>query len=123
MRPCLYPPPGLRLSLGTGYTGPSFTTPNKRLRMAPKRTTRRASSGEMAGGPVPRRVLDEFGIDLGADLLRLPAARMEPAARRRIHWARHVAGEDDPAAFDFDLWVRDRHRRKQRLRVRVERSL
>src|SRR6267143_4544132 len=36
--------------------------------------------GEVAGGPVTRRVLDELRVDFGTDLLRLPTARVEAAA-------------------------------------------
>ena len=46
----------------------------------------------------PRGVVrDERRLLLGADLLRLPAARAEAAARRRVRRARHVALEHDPA--------------------------
>src|SRR5260221_275814 len=78
---------------------------------------------EVAGGPVTRRVLDELRVDLGADLLRLPAPRVEAAAGRRVHRGRHVAGKNDPLALALDGRIGDRHGRKERLRIRVKRVL
>src|SRR5712691_7617211 len=74
----------------------------------------------MAGGPVPRLVLDELRVDFGADLLRFPAARVEAAPRRWVHRRGHVARQDDPLAFRLDRRVGDRYRGEQRLAVRVE---
>ena len=51
------------------------------------------------------------------------AARVEHAARGRVHGAGHVAGEDDPLALPLHLRVRHGHRGQERLRVRVERVL
>src|SRR5437764_327138 len=82
--------------------------------------TPRLRTGEMAGGPVTRSVLDELGIDLGADLLRLPAPRVETAAGRRVHRRRYVPGEDDPLALHLDVRVGDRDGRQERLRVRMQ---
>jgi len=52
----------------------------------------------------------ERWLDLGADLLRLPATRPEVAAGGRVHRARNVAREDDaltlsalPSLFFFTI--------------------
>ncbi len=68
-----------------------------------------------------RRRGTSAGSCLGADLLRLPAARAEAAARRRVRRARHVAFEHDPLALAALVRDLDRHRREQRLRVRMHR--
>src|SRR5919197_3723780 len=78
---------------------------------------------EVAGGPVPRLVLDELGVDLGADLLRLPAPRVEATAARWVDRRRHVAGEDDPLALCLDCRVGNRHGGEESLTVRVQRPL
>ena len=58
---------------------------------------------EVAGNRVPggqwpeERVLDRAALRV-AKAFPEPAARMEAAARRRVHRARDVAGQDDPAA-------------------------
>ena len=67
--------------------------------------------------------IDQRGLLLGADVLRLPATGAEPATRRRSDGARHVAVEHDPLAGALLARVRHRHRRQQRLRVRVRGSL
>src|SRR3954453_7113025 len=66
-----------------------------------------------AGLLVEHRLLD------GAHLLALPAARVEPARRRRVRRARHVAAEYLTAA--LSARARHRHGRQQRARVRVAR--
>ena len=63
------------------------------------------------------------GILLGADVLRLPAPGAEPASRRRVRRARNVALEHDLVALTAQRRVGHRHRRQQRLRVRVGRRL
>ncbi len=50
---------------------------------------------------------------------RLPAARAEAAAGRRVDRARHVAGQHDALAAPLDPRVGHGHRREQRLRVGV----
>ena len=57
-----------------------------------------------------------------ADLGRVAAARVEAAAARRVDRARHVALEHDPLALRRSR-IGDRHRREQRLGVRVDRPL
>src|SRR4051812_19196940 len=52
--------------------------------------------GEVAGGRMPLATVDERGRLDGADVLCLPAARTEPAARGRVGRARDVALEQDP---------------------------
>ncbi len=65
---------------------------------------------------------DERRLLLRADLLRLPAARAEAAAGRRVRRARHVALEHDPLrAFRAGPGRLDRHGGEERLRVRVHR--
>ena len=64
--------------------------------------------GEVAGDLVPRRELDERRLLRLADLLRLPAAGVEAAGRRRVDRARHVALEPDALPLGAPLRVRDR---------------
>src|SRR6185369_13743536 len=54
-----------------------------------------------------------------AEALVQATARVEPAARRRVHRAWDVALEDDPLAFPFRRRGGHRHRREQRPGVRV----
>ena len=58
---------------------------------------------------------------VAAGLLPERAARVEPASGRRVRRRRQVARDQDPLAAVLDQRVRDRHRRHQRLRVRVQR--
>ena len=62
-----------------------------------------------------RRALD------GADVLRLPAPGAEPAARRRVGGAGHVALQQDPVLLTAQRRLVQRDRRQQRLRVGVRR--
>src|SRR5438046_429353 len=78
---------------------------------------------EVAGRAVTRPVLEELRIHLAADRLRLPAARVEAAARRRVHGRRYVTGQDDALALLLHLRIGDRHGGQQRLAVWVERVL
>src|SRR4051794_26228079 len=55
--------------------------------------------------------------------LEARAARMEPACRRRVDWARHVTLEHDRLAGAGRARVRDRDGREQRPRVRMLRML
>ena len=75
--------------------------------------------GEVAGDGVALATVDQLGLLLRADVLRLPAAGAEPAARRRVRRRRHVALEHDPVARPLLARVGHRHGRQQRLRVRV----
>ena len=59
------------------------------------------------------------GSSIGAARLRLRAARMEPAARRRVDRRRHVADEHDPLPPVGEVRIGDRRGRQQRRRVRV----
>src|SRR3954451_15608080 len=79
---------------------------------------------EVAGGLVAADLRLEQRLLHGADLLVLPAARVEAARGRRRRRAGHVAAEDLPLA--ARARPRDRYRRQQRAgvgvaRVRVER--
>ena len=79
--------------------------------------------GEVAGARVRRALpLHQRGLLLGADVLRLPAAGAEPAARRRVRRRRHVALQHDLVPVPAQRRVRHRHRRQQRLGVRVGRA-
>src|ERR1051326_7902552 len=77
--------------------------------------------GEVTRGRMALPTVDECGLFLGADRLRLPAARPEPATRGRVRRARHVALEHDPLSLSAPRRLLDRHRRQQRLRVRMRR--
>ena len=69
---------------------------------------------------MPRADLQQRRLDLGADLLGQRAAGAEPAARRRVDRAGHVALEPDPLAAAADRGLLDvGHRREQRLGVGV----
>src|SRR5438270_2813714 len=74
---------------------------------------------EMAGARMTLPAVDQRRLLLRTDRLRLPAARAEPAARRRIRGAGHVALEDDPLALPSLRRLFDRHRGEERLRVRM----
>src|SRR5205085_3610799 len=50
---------------------------------------------EMTGDGMVLAPVDECGLFLGADVLRLPTAGPEPAPRRRMDRARDVALQDD----------------------------
>src|SRR5438309_11333197 len=86
VRQCLIGPPTSR---------PPRARQSRRAPLAPPHSTDTASgfrkfssaglsAGEVARGPVPRLVLDELWVDLRADLLRLPAPRMESTAARWV---------------------------------------
>src|SRR6476620_798734 len=77
----------------------------------------------VAGGDVAVPVVRERRLDLLADVRRVPAARMEAASRGRVDRARDVAHEDDALPLLAQVRVGDRHRGKQRLRVRHDRAL
>ena len=74
----------------------------------------------MAGGEVAVAVRRERRLGRAADLGRVAAAGVEPAAGRRVGGAGHVALEHDPLA-PREVGIRDRHRREQRLRVGMHR--
>ena len=76
----------------------------------------------MARGPMPRHHLAQRGHVVVAARHHVRAARMEVAARRRIDRARHIPREDHPLA-PPRAGLRDRHRRQQRLGVRMQRHL
>ena len=76
-----------------------------------------------ATGCAPPRARHERRLLLRADLLRLPAARPEAAAGRRVRRARHVSLEHDPRALAALGRGLDRHRREERLRVRMHRRV
>src|SRR4051794_19499080 len=67
--------------------------------------------------------IDQCGLFLRADRLRLPAPRAEATARRRVRRRRHVALEHDPLTPAALSRLLDRDRRQERLRVRVRRLL
>ena len=73
---------------------------------------------EVAGGDVAALLGLQQRLLGAADLLRLPAARVEPARRRRVGRRRHVAGEDLALLRRRERRVGDRHGRHQRARVR-----
>ena len=75
----------------------------------------------MTGRQVAGRVRDQRRLVRRADGGRVAAARMEVAAARRVDRARHVALEHDALA--LRQRIGDRHRREQRLGVRMDRPL
>ena len=79
--------------------------------------------GEVTGAAMAESAVLERRLDLGADLLRLPAARAEAAAGGRVRGVRHVALEDDALALAALVGALDRHGREQGLRVGVRRPL
>ncbi len=82
------------------------------------RDRRGGRTAEMARTPVAAAEVDERRDLVGADgraaeLLAELAARVEPAARRRVDRARHVAREDHPLAPKLGVGHRDgRHQRR-----------
>ena len=56
---------------------------------------RRQHLCEVACARMVETAVLERRLDLGANLLRLPATRPEATARRRVDGARHIALEDD----------------------------
>src|SRR3954468_22854388 len=74
---------------------------------------------EVAGRLVAAELRLEQRLLDGADLLALPAARVETARRRRVGRAGHVAAED--LALAPRAGARDRDRREQRAGVGVAR--
>ena len=96
-----------------GRRGPRYTRPLTAAAVT-------SAKWQATGWPVPR--LDQRGLLLGAEVLRLPAPGAEAAARRRVDRARHVALEHDALAGPLARGVGHRHRRQQRLRVRVRRA-
>ena len=65
--------------------------------------------------------LAEFGDSVLARVDRDRATRMEHTARRRVHRAGHVAGQDDAFALSLDQRIGNRDGGQKRSRVRVER--
>jgi len=65
----------------------------------------------------------QYWLLLAAQILRLRAAGMEPAAVRRVDRGRHVAGEDDPAALGGRVRISGRGGGKQRGGVRMPGAL
>ena len=63
------------------------------------------------------------GSSVGADVLRLPAARAKSASRGRVGRARHVSRQHDPPALAAHVRRLDRDGGEERLRVRVHRRL
>src|ERR1017187_8384234 len=76
-----------------------------------------SASRQMASDEMAVAALLQFGRRLLAARLGDGAARVEMAAFRRVHRARHVALQADPLA--LHLRVRHRHGGEQRLRVGV----
>src|SRR6266545_2467786 len=77
--------------------------------------------GEVAGRRVAVAAVDELGLLLGADLLRLEATRSEPAATGRVGGAGDVTVEHDVLALALLDRVGDGYGRYQRLGVGVDR--
>src|ERR687898_740777 len=73
---------------------------------------------QVAGGPAAGH-REGLRVDLPADVHRVRAAAVEAAAARRIGGAGDVAVQDDALAGPLHPGVGDRHRRQQRLAVRV----
>ena len=72
---------------------------------------------------MPLAAVDQRRILLRTDRLCLPAARPEPATRRRVGRVRHVALEHDPLALPALARLLDRNRGEQCLRVRMRWAL
>ena len=72
-------------------------------------------------GPVAAR--QQLGVVGGARVLGPPAPGVEPAAGRRIGRGGYVAVQDDLLTLATHLGVGHRHRRHERLGVRVDRAL
>src|SRR5215218_1927136 len=81
-----------------------------------------AGLGEVAGGRVALAVVDQRRRLQGADLLRLPAAGPEPAARGRVGRAGDVALQQDPVLLPPQRRLVQWHRGEQGLRVGVRRG-
>src|SRR5438067_8085859 len=79
------------------------------------------SADNVAGGPMSGPQFAQFGPDPPALLDRQRAARMKYATRRRVDWARHLAGDRPERPALLDRRVGHRHRGKQRLGIRVQR--
>src|SRR5918994_3144204 len=73
---------------------------------------------QVAGGPAAGH-RERLGVDLPADLHRVRAAAVEAASARGVGRAGDVAVQDDALAGPLHPGVGDRHRRQQRLAVRV----
>src|SRR6266513_199703 len=103
---------------GYGWSGRGVHLPLRRLlgqhrRLAPLVLERLNGAGQVvAAADVRERRLVDLAAGLGVQ-----TAGVEPAAGRRVDRARDVARQDDP--LPPQLRVRDRHRREQRLRVRM----
>src|SRR3984957_1864094 len=72
---------------------------------------REMTCGKMLG--VITEPSDQLGLLGDAGLPCLGAARMEPAARRRVNRRRHVAGQDDPLTLIGVLGIGQGHRGQQ----------
>ena len=77
----------------------------------------------VAGRVVAAPVVHERRLDLFADLRHVPAARVEATTRGWVDRARDVSLEHDPLPRMAEIWIRDRHRREERLGVRHDRPL
>src|ERR1044072_4231481 len=73
----------------------------------------------VAGGDLAQR----WDLLAAAALLDEGAARVEPSGPWRVRRARQIAGQQDRLALLLDNRIRNRHRREERDRVRVERVL
>src|SRR4051812_33380814 len=107
------PPPHVSRLARLGRREPASAL---RLRGLADEVERLDDLGEMTGAGMALTAIDEGRLLLGADLLRLPAARAEPAAGRRVRRRRHVALEHDPLPLPALARLLDRHRRQERLR-------
>src|SRR5262245_43790900 len=81
----------------------------------------RSALVQVAGHLVARAVFAERRLHFTADRQRLRAARVEPAARRRVERARHLASQDD--LLTYVVGVRGQCVVQQYLRVGMERPL
>ena len=72
-----------------------------------------------ASNKVTVSAIGERGALFGTLLGGIAAAGAERAAGRHVQRTRHVALEDDALARSGNIGVRNRHRRQQRLRIRM----
>jgi len=78
-------------------------------------------TAQVAGHPVPAAHVSPLGPRFAADALGDRAAGVETAPAGRVDRAGHVALQNDPLPLFFDDRIRHRHRRKERLGIRVQR--
>src|SRR5690349_7234573 len=65
--------------------------------------------GEVACHLLTTPVVDQRRLNFCTNVLRLPAARAETAARRRVHRRRRIALQHDAVALPFLDRIRHRH--------------